>query len=120
MRIRRIRVDRAKSVGYTAAKLYTEDLEYIDAHGIERARALRDSLHEYVLTMRGRPAIPALPVAAVAEIRQLGSPVPDMTDWTKKERDAWILEGAIPARAMRAEAGAPVGLRETATESRGQ
>jgi hypothetical protein len=115
MRIRRIRVDRAKSVGYSAAKLYQDDLDYLQDHGIERARALRDSLHEYVLTMKGRPAIPALPVAGPAEIRQLGSPVPDMTDWTKKERDAWILDGAIPRRAMMARAGAR-GFGETATE----
>jgi len=69
--------------------------------------------------MKGRPAIPALPIAGPVEIRQLGSPVPDMTDWTKPERDAWILDGAISTRAMKAHARAPVGLGETATDGRG-
>ena len=56
-------------------------------------------------TIRPEPAI-APSAVAVAESEILQGPAPDMSTWTKAERDQWILSGDVPVRAMKASAPA--------------
>lgn len=53
-------------------------------------------------TIRPGGAIAAALGPAAAEPEIPRGHVPDMSTWTKAERDAWILAGAVPNRVMRA------------------
>jgi hypothetical protein len=105
--------------------LYTSDYNYLVENEIKVGTAIRYALSEYVAMMKARapgpgwhsldgpgketlieesvkaPASISLKVHASPRVTPVGisnSPPPDLSTWTKQERNAWILEGVIPVR----------------------
>jgi hypothetical protein len=110
---------------FNYAWLYKSDLDYLKENQIPVQTALRQALMDYVdrhkAAAAGRPSLKTKAdrdrwilsapdtynVENYRPIVEMGpviprSSAPDMSAWTKKERDAWIIDGTVPARAMMA------------------
>jgi hypothetical protein len=64
-----------REVNLQSAKLFASDLDFLQARGIPVRSAMREALHEYVVTMKSR-ALPAM---------------------TREQRVAYIINGKLPA-----------------------
>lgn len=97
-----------KAVSLATAKLYQEDIAFIIEHGQHPRTIIREALHayceawrkelEWVPALKVVPKIRPVPRIPSRTITRIPSPAPDiMRTWTKKQRDAWILNGTTPA-----------------------
>jgi len=108
-----------------ATTVYGDDYRYLIEHEIPIGPAIRYALSDYVAMMRARELTtgwnsltlpereaiiqaaveaphaitPPKEPAAAPRLRRISqTPPPDLSTWSKQERDAWILDGAIPRR----------------------